>query len=402
MSWALKRRLLFVSACAGILMFGVVLAILGTVFGLPEMRGRLHIDLAQQGTLFLLLYLGIFVASTIVGPLIDHIGNKATLFSSSILVAGAMVLFGSAHSLLIASMAAILLGLGGGGLNTSTNVLVSDLYGTNRGPMLNLLGIFFGIGALCIPLLAASIEGRFTITQLLLFCAALSMVCATAYAAMKFPPPIAEQQSFSLRSTLAVAKYPGVMLLAILLFFESGNEACIGGWTSTYATASGFSTRTATLVLGGYWAALMLSRVIVASVFGKTSKSKIVLSSALLSLVGCVILLTAHSLTALATGVAIIGLSYGPIFPSALAIAGDRYTNTGTVFGLLFSVALMGGMFSPWMVGQVSQHLSVRTGMLVPLIGAVGICALAALIMREANNVPVQKAGITSASKVGL
>lgn len=376
----MKRQVLFVSACAGILVFGIVLAILGTVFGLPEMRDRLHINLAQQGNLFLLLYLGIFVASIVAGPLIDNVGNKATLFLSSALVAAAMVLFGNAHSLTVASIAAILLGVGGGGLNTSTNVLVSDLYGENRGPMLNLLGIFFGIGALCIPLLAASIEGRFTIPQLLLFCAILSGVCAVAYATMRFPAATGAQQGFSLRATLGVVRYPGVLLLALLLFFESGNEACIGGWTSTYANSSGFSPRTATLVLAGYWAALMASRIIVASALRNVAKSKLVLLSALLSLAGCGVLLSAHSLPMLSFGIALIGLSYGPIFPTALAIAGDRYTNTGTVFGLLFSVALVGGMISPWTVGQMSQQFGVRTGMIVPLIGAVGICVIAAVI----------------------
>jgi fucose permease len=374
-------------------MFGIVLAILGTVFGLPEMRERLHIDLAQQGNLFLLLYLGIFVASVIVGPVIDHIGNKATLIVSSALVAAAMVLFGSAHSLASAALAAILLGMGGGGLNTSTNVLVSDLYGENRGPMLNLLGIFFGIGALCIPLLAASIEGRFSIPQLLLFCAALSVLCAVAYVSLTFPAPVGLQQGFSLRATLSVAKYPGVMLLAILLFFESGNEACIGGWTSTYANASGFSPRTATLILAGFWAALMVSRLLVASVFRATSKTVLVLTSGLLSLLGCGLLLSGHSLLTFGLGVAVIGFTYGPIFPTALAIAGDRYTNTGTVFGLLFAVALLGGMVMPWSVGQISQSFNVRTGMVVPLIGAIGICVLATAIKAR------EKAGSTE-SKV--
>ena len=104
------------------------------------MRARLAIDLAEQGNLFLLLYAGIFCASLLMGPLIDHLGNKANLFVSSLMVALAMVLFSFAHSFLPASAAAVLLGFGGGGLNICTNVLVSDLYGDQRGPMLNLLG----------------------------------------------------------------------------------------------------------------------------------------------------------------------------------------------------------------------------------------------------------------------
>lgn len=380
MAQSIRRETLFVSACAGILVFGIVLAILGTVFGLPEMRERLGINLAQQGNMFLLLYLGIFIASLVGGPLIDHAGNKAVLTVSAALVAAAMAGFSSAHSIVTASLCALLLGVGGGGLNTSTNVLVSDLYGEQRGPMLNLLGIFFGIGALCIPLLAASIVGRFTIAQLLLFCAALSAVCAFVYALTKFPPALSSQ-GFSLGKTLSVARHPGVLLLGLLLFFQSGNEAAIGGWTSTYASSLGMSPRVATLVLAGYWAALMLSRLVASRLLRSVGKATLVLASGVGAVAGAVVLLTSNSLLPLTAGVVLIGISYAAIFPTVLAIAGDRYTTmSGTVFGLLFSIALIGGMTFPWAVGQTSQELGVRSGMFVPLVGAVGICVLAAIV----------------------
>ena len=348
------------------------------------MRARLQIDLSQQGNLFLLLYLGIFCASLVVGPLIDYAGNKANLLVSSLLVSAAMVWFALAHSFASASVAAILLGLGGGGLNTCTNALVSDAYGEQRGPMLNLLGIFFGIGALCVPLLAASIEGHFTIPQLFLFCAVLAVVCAAGYALLSFPPSKATE-AFSLRAALSVAKYEGVLLLAFILFMESGNEACIGGWTSTFVNTIGYSARAATLVLASYWAALMVSRMMAARVLQAVGKSQLVLIAGLLSLLGCAALLWTQSLILLFAGTALIGLSYGPIFPTTLAIAGDRYSQrAGTVFGLLFSIALLGGMLFPWTVGQVSQRFNVRAGMIVPLLGAVGIILLSAIVfMRE-------------------
>ncbi|MFZ0279989.1 MAG: MFS transporter [Candidatus Sulfotelmatobacter sp.] len=362
------------------LVFGIVLAILGTVFGLPEMRARLHINLSQQGNLFLLLYLGIFCASLVVGPLIDYVGSKTNLFVSCALVSAAMVWFALAHSFATAGMAAVLLGLGGGGLNTCTNALVSDVYGDARGPMLNLLGIFFGVGAICVPLLAASIEGHFTIPQLFLFCAVLAAVCALGYALLSFPPG-KTSQAFSLREVVGVAKYEGVLLLAFILFLESGNEACIGGWTSTFVNTIGYSARTATLVLASYWAALMVSRMVAARVLQGIGKSQLVLIIALISLLGCATLLATRSLILLFAGTALIGLSYGPIFPTTLAIAGDRYSErAGTVFGLLFSIALMGGMLLPWTVGQVSQRLSLRAGMIVPSLGAVGIILLSAIV----------------------
>jgi len=381
--------LLFVSACAGILVFGIVFAILGTVFGLPTMRSRLQVGLAQQGTIFLLLYLGIFVGSLVVGPLIDHLGNKANLVVSSLIVALAMVFFAGAHSFGTASLAAVLLGVGGGGLNTCTNALVSDLYTEQRGSMLNLLGVFFGVGAISIPLMAASIEGRFTIPQLFLFCAVLAVVCAIGYAVISFPPG-QTKRAFSWGELLLVTKYQGVLLLAFILFCESGNEASIAGWTSTYVGVIGHSPRVATLILAAYWAALMLSRMLAARVLRGMGKSQLVLGVALLSLGGIAILLSARALIWLFIGTALIGVSYGPIFPTTLAIAGDRYTQrAGTVFGLLFSIALIGGMTFPWAVGQVSQQIGVRSGMVVPGLGALGMISLCLALAFEERKAKV-------------
>jgi len=390
----LRPRSLFVSACAGIFVFGTVFAILGTVFGLPAMRMRLQVNLEQQGTLFLLLYLGIFAASLVVGPLIDHLGYRVSLLVSSLIAAAAMVWFAGAHSFGAASAAAILLGLGGGGLNTSANALVSDLYGEQRGPMLNLLGIFFGVGAISVPLSAASIEGRFTIPQLFLFCAVLGAACALWYAVISFPSA-RTTRAFSWRELLNVAKFEGVLLLAFILFLESGNEACIAGWTSTYVDANGYTPRIATLVLAAYWAALMVSRMLAARVLRWVGKSQLVVATALLSLGGCAILLSARSLGWLVAGTALIGLSYGPIFPTTLAIAGDRYSQqAGTVFGLLFSIALIGGMMFPWAVGQVSQRVSVRAGMIVPGLGAVCIILISvAIMLRERHAAAMPKPG---------
>jgi FHS family glucose/mannose:H+ symporter-like MFS transporter len=89
-----NRRVLFAAACGGLFLFGIVLALLGTLFGLPEMRARLHVDLAQQGNLFLVLYSGVLAASLVAGPLIDRAGNKLVLVVSALLVTAALAGFG--------------------------------------------------------------------------------------------------------------------------------------------------------------------------------------------------------------------------------------------------------------------------------------------------------------------
>lgn len=376
-----RRRILFGGAATGIFVFGIVMAVLGTLFGLPAIRQRLKIDLSQQGNVFLLLYVGILLATLIAGPVIDSVGNKVILVTSAVLVASGMAGFAYAHSFGSAAIPAVLLGLGGGGLNTSTNALVSDLYGEDRGPMLNVLGIFYGIGALGIPLLAAVIAGHFPIAPQLLICAGLGGACALLFLGMQFPEASAAQ-SFSWREVVQVARFPGVLVLGFLLFCESGNEASIGGWTSTYAAEMGLGARAATLTLAGYWAALMVGRLLVARILKDVGKRQLVLGSGLGALVGGAVLLTSRLEVTLVAGVLLIGLSYAGVFPTALAIAGDTYRKmTGTVFGLLFAIALVGGMSFPWAVGQISQRLGVRYGMVVPLAGAAGICLLAGRVL---------------------
>ena len=133
----MNRSRLFGAACSAMFLFGIVLAMLGTIFGLEETRGRLHVDLAQQGDIFLALFLGVFLSTVLVGPVIDRYGNKIVLATSALLVAAALVLFSMAVSFAAAIIAAFLIGLGGGGLNTAANALVADLYRDDRGAMLN-------------------------------------------------------------------------------------------------------------------------------------------------------------------------------------------------------------------------------------------------------------------------
>jgi fucose permease len=344
------------------------------------MRARLHADLAQQGDIFLALFLGVLVSTVLVGPVIDSFGNKVVLGTSAMLVTAALVLFSAAASFFAAIVAAFLLGFGGGGLNTAANALVVDLYRDDRGAMLNVVGMFFGFGALVLPLFAAIITGIFTIPQLLLGTSALAAACAAAFLLLRFPPP-SEAVGFSLLASVSAVRNPGVLLLAALLFFQSGNESSIGGWTSTYAGSMGAPARTATMILAGYWAALMIGRLAAARALRRWSKARLVLASGIGSAVGCAMLLASTSTTVMFAAAIVTGSSHAAIHPTTLAIAADRYQRlAGTIFGFLFAAGLIGGMLFPFGIGHISQSFGVRAAMFLPLAGAAAITTLAARI----------------------
>ncbi|HSP34057.1 MAG TPA: MFS transporter, partial [Thermoanaerobaculia bacterium] len=339
----MNRNRLFTGACAAMFVFGIVLAILGALFGLPAMRERLGVTLVQQGDIFLALFFGVFLSTVIVGPMIDSFGNKAVLTVSAALVTIALVVFAYAHSFAGAIAAALFLGFGGGGLNTSSNALVADIYPENRGPMLNIVGMFFGFGALFIPFVTAAITGVFTIPQIFLLAAALAALCTIFYVVLPFPPP-REAIGFSVLASIKAVRIPGVLLFGVILFCESGNEAAIGGWASTYVGTIFGDPHAATWILAAYWASLMAGRMIGAKILGGMTKQRLVLASGIGSVIGGAIMWSAASIAVVAIGAVIIGLSFAAIYPTTLAIVADRYERmAGTIFGLLFAIGLLGG-----------------------------------------------------------
>jgi MFS transporter, FHS family, glucose/mannose:H+ symporter len=376
------RRRLFSAAASAMFVFGMIIAMLGALFGLPAMRERLAIDLAQQGQLFSILAIGLLASTAVVGPTIDRFGSKVVMVSASAMVTAALLAFAMAQGFGAAALAALLLGIGGGWLNTATNALVSDVFHDDRGRMLNLLGTFFGLGALFVPAVIAVSFGALSVSGTMVLCAAVAAASLAFCAAQPFPPAH-EGAAFSFGGMLAVAKDRGVLLFAGLLLFQSGNEAALSGWTSTYVGSVGWSPRVATVILLGYWVTAVVGRAVSARAQAWTGKERLVAICGGLSVAGCIVLLAAAaSLPALAIGALLTSLGFSAIFPTMLAIAGDRYHRfAGTVFGLLFTVGNLGSITFPWAVGEISQAFGVRLGMIVPLAGTVGVTALALVVL---------------------
>jgi fucose permease len=374
---------LFAGAAAGIGIYGIAFAILGTVLGLPQMEARLHLTTALKGNVFLLLYVGVFLSNALTGPFIEALGSKLVLAFSAVMVSVSLLWFSGLTSFSAAASAAMLLGFGGGTLNVAVNALVSDLYPTRRGSMLNLLGVFFGVGALSIPFAAATLLSHLTISHLFMLAATLPAAVAVYYVLLSFPCQQIKR-GLPLLDAARVLRLPGVMQIGILLFFENADEAVIAAWTSIYVISLGCKPHTATVILGCYWASMMVGRVIASQLIKRISKMKIILGATAGAIAGCTLLFVSREPITLAFAVVVTGLSFAPIFKTTLSIAGDRHPQaTAPIFGVVFAMSLLGAMGAPWIVGQISQHYSIRLGPLVPILGSVCVGIMALLIARS-------------------
>lgn len=375
------------SAWAGIFVFGIVMAILGAL--LPSLFERIGFGAGAAGNLFLTMNFSMLVTSLCFGPLVDRFGFKALLAVSALLVAGAFLLLSRATSYGLVLAAAVVLGIGGGGLNGGTNALTSDLHeGEKRASALNVLGIFFGFGALSIPFLIGTLRDVLGLDKILWLATGLALVPFVIYTVLRFPKA-KQAQGFPLREAAPIVRSPLLWLAALILFFQSGNEFTVGGWISTYLENTfGFGPGPAALVLAGYWAAVMAGRLVSSRLVHKVGNERLILGSAALALVAAALMAFAPSGAAAAAGAVAIGLGFAAIYPTTLAIVGGRFAAfTGTAFSIVISVGLVGGMLAPWLAGKIAEASSLRRGLVIPVFNCAMIVVLTTLLARQTRKV---------------
>ncbi|MCK4930600.1 MAG: MFS transporter [Candidatus Aminicenantes bacterium] len=369
------------SACAGMFVFGIVMAILGAI--LPTLFSEIQFNKSEAGNLFFTMNLSMLVMSLLFGPVVDRFGFKIFLAVCSLLVAFSFFLFTTATTYTNVLVAAIILGFGGGGLNGGTNALTSDIHPDRRATALNLLGIFFGFGALTIPFLIGAFLGRVGLDPILMFATFLSLIPFILFVSFPFPKP-KHEQGFPLLEAKKVVKHPLLWLCGILLFFQSGNEFMVGGWISTYLNEHfGLTPTTASFLLAGYWAAIMSGRLVSTKVVKFMKNEKLILGSAFLSLFAAILIVAAPSKELSSLGVVLIGLGFAAVFPTTLAIAGEAFPSfTGTAFGIIFVIALTGGMLSPWLAGKIAHVYNIQRAMFIPIFNCSMIICVLVLIQK--------------------
>jgi len=360
--------------------FGIVMAILGAI--LPSLFERIGFGAGAAGNLFLIMNFAMLMATLFFGPVVDRFGFKSILAVSAFLVAAAFLILSRAATYSVVLAAAVVLGLGGGALNGGTNALTSDLHeGEKRGAALNVLGIFFGIGALSIPFLIGAMRETLGLGRILVLATALSLVPFIIYVVLEFPRA-KHAQGFPIKDAAGIARNPLLWLTGLILFFGSGNEFTVGGWISSHLqTTFGVAAGAAALVLAGYWAAVMGGRLVSSRLVRNIRNETLILVSAALSLAAALLMALAPSGPAAAAGAVLIGAGFAAIYPTTLAIVGANFAAfSGTAFSVVIALGLVGGMLSPWFAGKIAEASSLRRGFIIPVVNCAMIIVLTLLV----------------------
>jgi fucose permease len=367
------------------LAFGIVLTTLGAV--LPSIIERFGLDKAQAGELFLLMTLGIIAASLVFGPMVDRYGYRGILLAATALILAGLEGIAFAPTLASLRVSIVMIGFGGGIVNGATNALVADISSGERGAKLNLLGVFFGVSAVGVPFVLATLTGRFSQPTLMAGVGALVVVPFVVIAASRFPMP-KQPQGFPIAAAGGLLRDPLMLLMAVILFLESGVELTVGGWISTFLKEElGVEAGNALMLLSLYWLGMTLTRIALGRILLRASHFGVLFVCLAIALAGAALLLTTNSVAVGAAGVFLLGVGFAAMFPTMLGFIGDRYaTLSGTAFSLAFAVALCGGMLLPYAAGILGGRYGMRGSFLIVPAALVMQVVLLGILSRRLGN----------------
>ena len=127
----------------------------------------------------------------------------------------------------------MLIGIGGGAINGATNALVSDISEKEKGANISLLGVFYGLGALGMPLVLGLLKSRINFEMIVAVVGIITFLSGVYFLIIKFPPP-KQARGVPFDQSLKLVKDKVLLTIALFLCFQSGFEGIINNWTTTY------------------------------------------------------------------------------------------------------------------------------------------------------------------------
>lgn len=377
-----NRKLVFWTACLGMLLFGIGLIMLGSV--LPDLRARHSLNEVEAGTLLSVLPIGIIGGSLLFGPVCDRYGYRVLLAVSALLMFAGFEGLAFTRTSWVLTLSVFLFGLGGGAINGATNAVVADISTTGKGAALSILGVFFGIGALGMPLLLSLLKTIFGFQEIVAATGLLALAAAILFTAVRFPAA-KQAEWISVKQIGVLFRDVTLLLIAFFLFFQSSMEGLINNWTTTYLIDIVAAPQEAALMgLSAYVAGMTAMRLLIGSVLKKLPEKHLLFVSFGITLTALILFSLSRSVIPAAAGLFILGAGLAAGFPTMLGIVGDRYPNlSGTAFSFVLVIGLLGNMLVNYSMGLVAGKAGISHLTTFTFTGLVILVLIATVVFRR-------------------
>lgn len=387
----MNRRAILVTACLVFFGLGMVTAALGPV--LPDLAERAGSDLATIGSVFTMIFFGALLAQAAAGPIGDRLGMHRVLLVGLLMMAAGTLGLALSTSLAATLGLAFAAGLGHGAVDLGANVWIAAVFERRSVSALNVLNVFFGLGAFAGPAIAGLSLNLWGSGLPALWVGAAGLAAVLPFLLRMRPgksEPVERPDEYPVNPGRSNGLYGSALLwgLGFLILTYVGTENGVGGWTTTYvARTTALSLDQAALAASGFWLALTGGRVVSALVGLRLQPQDLLAVSLTGAAAGGALLVGSMgnaALTILAT--LLLGFSFGAVYPTTIAITTARFQQgPGKAAGLVAAMGSVGGMALPWLQGILLERVRPAASAWFTLAGACALFALALIIRAVLN-----------------
>ncbi|MBE6803741.1 MAG: MFS transporter [Ruminococcaceae bacterium] len=296
--------------------------------------------------------------SFISGWLIRKLGTgKVTLISTLLTVAGLFIMSVSPN-IVIMMLGAVVLGYGAGVIDTALNNFISLHYKTQH---MNWLHACWGVGVTISPLIMSAFltdetgswRNGYRVVALLQL--SIGIIIALTLNKWKIVKEdfFKEESKESQKSLFEVLKIKGVLPSILSQGLYCSMEFTIGTWGASYlVNVHSLSPADAAKWISLFFGGIMVGRIVSGFISMKTTDNTMIRGGIVVSFLGMVLLtLPLGNISFL--GLLLIGVGFGPIFPSILHSVPDRFGkeysaditgfHMGGAYGIGFAIQLIFG-----------------------------------------------------------
>jgi len=322
-------------------LFGVAWPVVHTEFGINENFASLYSIITGVCT---------GGVSFIAGKLIRKFGTPVVTFVSTLFTALGLICMSFAPNIVVMMIGAVILGYGAGVIDTGLNNFVSLHYKARH---MNWLHAFWGIGVTISPLIMSlfltgetgSWRNGYRVIALLQL--AISIIVVSAIKKWKSVENkdtlVEESKTASDKTMLQILKIKGVLTSVLSQGLYCSMEFLIGTWGASFlVNVHSVMPDEAAKWISLYFGGITLGRIISGFISIKASDNMMIRGGIVVSLMGIVLLaLPLGNISFF--GLLLIGIGFGPIFPSILHSVPDRF---GSKYSADITGFHMGGAYS--------------------------------------------------------
>jgi fucose permease len=347
------------------------LGICFVIVGAISVEYQAALNISNIGNLTLALFLTSAIVQLVIGPLVDKFGYKPMAIVGFLVAGASMILLEMAPDEQTALVACILLGIGAMSLNTVGNTLIPVVLFEGKDPARasNFGNAFFGLGLVVTPLLFSLVNWKLGLFLL----AGLFFLGLLAALATKLPQ-VATGYEFSM--AFKVLGKGAVIVGALALFCYISLEVSMTTWSKPYMTEllggkdNPTAVNNAGFVLSLFGVAMMAGRFATSMVKNLTAIGvRLIALMAIVAVCTIAAMITTSSAATATAAVVLTGLVFAPIFPTIIGVTFAKFEPKlyGSIFGIMFSVGLLGATFVPKIVGNLSAGATVQQSLLIVL-----------------------------------